>query len=72
MKVRLTYGRDSITKELPAGSTVADLATSSNISFLGAPADNYSLSRDVDYVDPGDLLEDGDEIVVEQKLHKKA
>lgn len=68
----LVYGRDSIIKNLGDNATVADLASTANLTFLGAPTDNIRFTLFGDVVDPSTVLDEGDEIYVEAKPHSKA
>ena len=70
--VSLVYGRDSINKSLNDGATVADLATTANLTFLGAPTDNIRFTLFGDVVESSTVLDDGDEVFVEAKPHSKA
>jgi len=68
----LTFGRNSITKEFTGAVTVGEVATKTNLTFLGAPSDSVSFVVDGNAVDAATLLQDGDEVYVEQKAHNKA
>jgi hypothetical protein len=70
--VTLVYGRESMTKELPSGSTVSDLAKPAILSALGAPTERTRFTLDGSEVDGSDVLEDGDEVFVERKPCGKA
>jgi hypothetical protein len=72
MEVTLTYGRESITKNLPEDSALSALATRTNLQALGAPTDNAKFTLDGDEISSHTVLTDGAEVFVEQKAHQKA
>jgi hypothetical protein len=72
MEVTLVFGRDSITKNLGSSATVADLATRTNLSVIGAPVENPRFTIDGDEVSSSTHLNDGDEVIVETRAHSKA
>jgi hypothetical protein len=70
--ITLIYGRESFTKEINDGATIADVATAANLSFLGAPKDNIRFTVNGDNVGSSYFLEDGDDVYIEQAAHTKA
>jgi len=72
MQVSLTYSRDSITKQIAAGSTLADLATSVNLAYLGAPTENIRFTSGGVELEKTATLYDGMEVYIEPKSHSKA
>jgi len=72
MQVTLTYSRDSITKELNQGATLASIATPGNLAYLGAPSENVRYtSGGIELISDSSLFE-GQEIFIEAKSHSKA
>lgn len=72
MKIVISYGLNSLTKDVAHGSTVADLINDENIQAALGFGQNVDALIDSAVVGSYTTLSDGDEIVVQPKANAKA